>query len=198
TREPVALRDQRRRGAGGDRGLLRGNSRETAHRARRGVMRSLVRGIASACIRQGACARHPEPTYQAASHSAPRARLARITGLAWMFLLCFVRCETAETWETGVDFTRTNGAFRALHGVNKGPLGPGGLINLTAEHRELGIPYTRLHDCYWPNPYVVDIHAVFPDFHADPSKAESYDFRLTDEYLSAVVASGARIVYRLG
>jgi len=62
----------------------------------------------------------------------------------------------------------------------------------------LGIPFTRLHDCYWPNPYVVDIHAVFPDFDADPSRPESYDFRLTDEYLEAVRASGAGIVYRLG
>lgn len=97
-----------------------------------------------------------------------------------------------------VDFGATNGVLRALHGVNKGPLGPGGLIDLTAEHRALGIPFTRLHDCYWPNPYVVDIHAVFPDFGADPTRPESYDFRLTDEYLAAVRATGAQIVYRLG
>ena len=105
---------------------------------------------------------------------------------------------SAEPVELRVDFTQTNGVIRALHGVNKGPLGPGGLIDLTAEHRALGIPFTRLHDCYWPNPYVVDIHAVFPDFSADPARPESYDFRLTDEYLAAVVASGAQIVYRLG
>lgn len=100
--------------------------------------------------------------------------------------------------ELQVDFGVTNGVIRALHSINKGPLGPGGLIDLTAEHRALGIPFTRLHDCYFPNPYVVDIHAVFPNFSADPARPESYDFRLTDEYLGAVRASGAQIVYRLG
>ena len=118
-------------------------------------------------------------------------------------LLAFLPClslllPAAEPLVLQVDFAQTNGVIRALHGVNKGPLGPGGLLDLTAEHRALGIPFTRLHDCYWPNPYVVDIHAVFPDFSADPAKPESYDFRLTDEYLAAVRASGAQIVYRLG
>ncbi|MBC8002073.1 MAG: hypothetical protein H7X97_05750 [Opitutaceae bacterium] len=104
----------------------------------------------------------------------------------------------AEPLAVQIDFAKTNGAIRALHGVNKGPLGPGGLLDLTAEHRALGIPLTRLHDCYWPNPYVVDIHAVFPDFKADPARPESFDFRLTDEYIAAVRATGAQIVYRLG
>jgi hypothetical protein len=104
----------------------------------------------------------------------------------------------AEPAVIQIDFSRTNGVIRALHGVNKGPLGPGGLIDLTAEHRALGVPFTRLHDCYWPNPYVVDMHAVFPDFNADPGLPASYDFRLTDEYIAAIRASGARIVYRLG
>src|SRR5262245_2833949 len=96
------------------------------------------------------------------------------------------------------DFSKAAGVIRPLHGANKGPLGPGGLIDLSPEHRDLGIPLTRLHDCYWPNPYVVDIHAVFPNFAADPARPESYDFRLTDEYIAAVHATGAQIVYRLG
>ncbi len=115
-----------------------------------------------------------------------------------LFLGLTPSSSTSEPVILSVDFAKTNGLFRALHGVNKGPLGPGGLLDLTAEHRALGIPLTRLHDCYWPNPYVVDIHAVFPDFKADPSLPESYDFRLTDEYISAVRATGAGIVYRLG
>jgi xylan 1,4-beta-xylosidase len=109
-----------------------------------------------------------------------------------------VPAKAAEPLVLEVNFAVTYGVIRALHGVNKGPLGPGGLIDLTAEHRALGIPFTRLHDCYWPNPYVVDIHAVFPDFNADPARPENYDFRLTDEYLAAVRATGAEIVYRLG
>jgi hypothetical protein len=97
-----------------------------------------------------------------------------------------------------VNFSRTNGVFRALHGVNKGPLVPGGLIDLTESHRALGIPFTRLHDCHWPNPDVVDIHTVFPDFDADPEDPAGYDFRMTDEYVSAVRATGSRLIYRLG
>lgn len=97
-----------------------------------------------------------------------------------------------------VDFARTNGVIRPLHGVNKGPLVGGGLIDLTEQHRVLAIPFTRLHDCHWPNPDVVDIHAVFPNFSADPAVPESYDFGLTDEYLAAIRATGAQIVFRLG
>jgi xylan 1,4-beta-xylosidase len=97
-----------------------------------------------------------------------------------------------------IDFARTHGVLRPLHGINKGPLAPGGLIDLTQEHRALRIPFTRLHDCHWPNPDVVDIHAVFPDFGADPEKPESYHFGPTDEYLEAIQATGAQMVYRLG
>lgn len=129
--------------------------------------------------------------------TAPRLRLSLIK-LFTLFCCAWMLPALAEPLTLKVDFAQTNGVIRALHGVNKGPLGPGSLMDLTAEHRAIGVPHTRLHDCYFPNPYVVDIHAVFPDFNADPAKPESYDFRLTDEYLAAVRASGAQIVYRLG
>ncbi|MEO8351884.1 MAG: sialate O-acetylesterase, partial [Chthoniobacteraceae bacterium] len=90
------------------------------------------------------------------------------------------------------------GPIRPLHGINKGPLAPGGMIEVIKEQKELGIPFTRLHDCGWPNPYVVDHHAVFPDPNADPALPESYDFRLTDEYIEAVLKTGAQPIYRLG
>ena len=45
-----------------------------------------------------------------------------------------------------VDFAKTNGTFRPLHGINKGPLVGGGLMDLTEQHRALGTPFTRLHD----------------------------------------------------
>lgn len=97
-----------------------------------------------------------------------------------------------------VDCAKVIGQLRPLHGVNKGPLSPGGLMDLTEAQKALSIPFTRLHDCHWPNPDVVDIHAVFPNFAADPEDPGSYDFRLTDEYLAAVRRTGAQIVYRLG
>ena len=95
-------------------------------------------------------------------------------------------------------FSVKTGTIRPLHGINKGPLAPGGLFDLIQEHKDLGIPFTRLHDCGWPNPYVVDHHAVFPNPDADPTLPESYDFRLTDEYIAAVRKTGAEPIYRLG
>ncbi len=107
----------------------------------------------------------------------------------------FARGENAVL---SVDFSVPAGRIRALHGVNKGPLAPGGMFEVTEAQRELKIPFTRLHDCGWPNPYVVDHHAVFPNPDADPALPASYDFRLTDEYIAAVRATGAEPIYRLG
>jgi hypothetical protein len=87
---------------------------------------------------------------------------------------------------------------RALHGVNGGPLAAGGLLDLSARWKEAAFPLARLHDSHWPNPDVVDVHAVFPDPRADPLQAESYDFERTDEYVKAVHDCGAGVVYRLG
>jgi hypothetical protein len=96
------------------------------------------------------------------------------------------------------DFSVHTGTIRPLHGINKGPLAPGGIFDVIKEQKELGIPFTRLHDCGWPNPYVVDHHAVFPNPNADPALPESYDFRLTDEYIDAVRKTGSEPIYRLG
>ena len=104
----------------------------------------------------------------------------------------------AEEALLSADFSVPTGAVRPLHGINKGPLAPGGIFDVIQQHKELGIPFTRLHDCGWPNPYVVDHHAVFPDPNADPALPESYDFRLTDEYIHAVRQTGAEPIYRLG
>lgn len=96
------------------------------------------------------------------------------------------------------DFSVHAGTVRPLHGINKGPLAPGGLFDVIKEQKDLGVPFTRLHDCGWPNPYVVDHHAIFPNPAADPTLPESYDFRLTDEYIDAVIRTGAEPIYRLG
>jgi hypothetical protein len=97
-----------------------------------------------------------------------------------------------------VDFGKPMGVLRPLHGLNKGPLAPGGLVDLTGSWRALHPPFARLHDCHWPNPDVVDIHALFPDPGADPKSESSYTFALTDEYLAATRQTGAEIIYRLG
>ena len=112
-------------------------------------------------------------------------------------ILAFVSVR-AEDAVLMADFSVRSGTIRPLHGINKGPLAPGGIFDVIQAQKELGIPFTRLHDCGWPNPYVVDQHAVFPNPNADPTLPESYDFRLTDEYIDAVRKTGAEPIYRLG
>jgi xylan 1,4-beta-xylosidase len=129
------------------------------------------------------------------SDAVGTAALASIQGV-----LTTRQSAAAEVLEPSLllDFRKPVSRIRALHGVNKGPLQGGGLVDVIAAHRELGVPLTRLHDCHWPNADVVDMHAIFPDPTADPSDPKSYDFRLTDEYLTAIRETGSEILYRLG
>lgn len=123
--------------------------------------------------------------------------MRKICAILLLALLTVARAGAARS-EIVIDFSRTNGTFRALHGINKGPITAGGLSDLTEPLRELGIPFIRLHDCHWPNPDVVDMHAVFPRFEAAAERPKSYDFALTDEYLHAAKRTGAQLIYRLG
>jgi len=97
-----------------------------------------------------------------------------------------------------VDFSLTNGVIRPLHGGNNAPLCSGEIVDLTAFHRELGIPITRLHDSAWPYPDIVDVHAIFPNFDANADSPGSYRFGPTDDYIRAITNAGSRIVFRLG
>jgi xylan 1,4-beta-xylosidase len=100
--------------------------------------------------------------------------------------------------ELTVDFGGTNGVIRPLHGVNLGPLCYRGMVDLSAYHRELSLPLTRLHDVVWVNYDAVDISTIFRDFRNDPAQADNYTFAPTDDYLAAIVKTGSPILYRLG
>ncbi len=100
--------------------------------------------------------------------------------------------------EVRVDCSKVVGEIRALHGGNSGPIGYGEMLDMSEYFRQLGVPYTRLHDPNWPCADVVDVHAVFPDFSKDAAAEGSYDFRKTDDYIAAIVKVGSGIVYRLG
>lgn len=100
--------------------------------------------------------------------------------------------------ELSVDFSKPNGVIRPLHGVNLGPLCYRGMVDLSAYHRELSLPLTRLHDVVWGNCDAVDISTIFRDFRNDPVQTESYEFAATDDYINAVVKAGSPILYRLG
>ncbi|MGE5611092.1 MAG: GH39 family glycosyl hydrolase [Bacillota bacterium] len=115
-----------------------------------------------------------------------------------MLFLSAMASSHATAADLHVDCSKVIGTIRPLHGSNCGPLQCGGLLDLSSYHRELALPYSRLHDCHWPNPDVVDLHVVFPNPSADPALPGSYDFSRTDEYLQAIDAVGTKIVYRLG
>ena len=64
------------------------------------------------------------------------------------------------------------------------------------------IPYARTHDTALYSGYgghhSVDISAVFPNFDADVDSPESYDFKVTDKFISDVYSVGTKIFFRLG
>ena len=131
----------------------------------------------------------------AATRHLPRSP-ALIAGIA--VAVSLLNLKEVLAVELRIDCAQTAGSIRPLHGVNNGPLNYGETVDLSAFYRELGIPLARLHDSEWPNPSVVDIHAVFPDLSADPQRPESYRFPRTDAYVQAIVDTGTGIVYRLG
>lgn len=106
--------------------------------------------------------------------------------------------ESAFCAEIKIDCAKEIGTIRALNSINGGPVENQGLIDLSAYHRQLKVPLTRLHDCNWPVADCIDIHTIFPNFIADPSLPENYDFTRTDAYIKSVLATGSGIVYRLG
>jgi hypothetical protein len=114
---------------------------------------------------------------------------------AFILLLIAVNCPAATL---RVDAGRKIGTVRPIHGINGGPICYGGIVDLSSYHRILGIPLTRIHDANWPARDVVDIHAIFPDFLADPQLPGSYRFAPTDDYLRAILGTGSKVMYRLG
>ena len=112
-----------------------------------------------------------------------------------LFLVCDVQ---SFAYELTVQCDQIQGSFRALHGLNGGVLIQGETVDLTRYWKAAGIPLTRLHDCEWPAPNVVDVHAIFPDFRNAADDPESYRFAPTDDYIAAIIHSGSGIVYRLG
>jgi len=97
-----------------------------------------------------------------------------------------------------VDFSREIGTVRPLHGINFGPLSLSGILDFSREYRKLGIPITRLHDCPYAIPGTVDIHNLFPLFHADHNDSANFVFPITDDYIQSIVDVGSEIVFRLG
>ena len=100
-----------------------------------------------------------------------------------------------------VNFNEVTGKVRPMHSVNNGPYTSrgGGTVEL---FREAKFPYARTHDSSFFSSYggehTVDVHRIFGNFDADENDPASYDFVLTDKYLSEINAVGTKVFYRLG
>lgn len=107
--------------------------------------------------------------------------------------------------EIKVDFSKTCGNVKPMHAVNNGPVhkfAADQQISNLQYYKDAGIPYARTHDASYCATYggehTVDVHAIFPDFNANPYSPDSYDFACTDEYLRVIDAAGTKTFYRLG
>ena len=95
--------------------------------------------------------------------------------------------------EIYVNAQNATGSIKPLNGLCNAPQ------KCTLKYwKRAGVPYTRLHDSFLGVWHVVDVSAVFPDFSKDENDPASYDFVMTDRYISKVLESGAGIIYRLG
>ena len=129
-------------------------------------------------------------------------RVRRGTG-SWSF--AFGEKEIAEIepclpLEITGDPGRFMGAIKPMNAVNNGPVR--GRRSNAGPWEKAAIPFARNHDAAFYSGYggehVVDVHAVFPNFDADPDDPAAYDFLLTDQYLRSIQSAGTQIFYRLG
>src|SRR4051812_2900637 len=98
------------------------------------------------------------------------------TAARFATLLVVLLAGHASAAEVRVDAGQPAGKIRPLNGGNGGPVPAGGMLDLTAHHKALGLPSLRLHDCDWPVPAAVDVHTIFPDFAADADDPRAYRF----------------------
>ena len=111
--------------------------------------------------------------------------------------------------EITVDFSDVIGNMKALHGINNGP--KSGYteadtdsrewqLDMTDMYQSLNIPVVRVHDSEYPfgQDKFIDIHCIFPDMERDADDPTAYHFAETDEYITAIMESGAQVFFRLG
>jgi xylan 1,4-beta-xylosidase len=124
-----------------------------------------------------------------------------------------------------VDAGKVTGEIRSFQGLNGLPSPVmAGLPNLVQQYKDLRVNQVRTHDFMGPteidsrfeqtNPLLAwlipddtqragvvragNASTIFPDWSADPEKAESYRFGPSDQVIAAIVASGAEVYYRIG
>lgn len=104
------------------------------------------------------------------------------------------------------DLSKKYGSFKILNATNGGPWhkrhASDQYRSNFAAYKAAKIPFSRNHDsgvvAVYGGPYSHDINKIFPDFDADPSLAESYDFACTDESVLVCLDAGTQTYFRLG
>ena len=103
-----------------------------------------------------------------------------------------------------VNFNNIIGKIKPMHAVNNGPI-KGGYEQVRSnfdDFKAAKIPFVRNHDASFCSSYggehTVDVHAIFPNFDADPYDPASYDFFYTDKYTRTILEAGSEVYYRLG
>jgi len=99
-----------------------------------------------------------------------------------------------------VDFSKTKGKIKPIHGVGNGPVTGRFCWDKTKEFKDAHIPYSRLHDTegQMGSGEFINIHCIFKNFDADVNDPTSYNFECTDKYLEYIKEAGTEIFYRLG
>ena len=103
-----------------------------------------------------------------------------------------------------VNFNQVIGKIKPMHAVNNGPIKSGYEQHRSnfEEFKAAKIPFVRNHDASFCAAYggehTVDVHAIFPNFDADPYDPASYDFFYTDQYTRTILEAGSEVYYRLG
>ena len=104
------------------------------------------------------------------------------------------------------DLSKSFGKFKMMNATNGGPLHKrhknDQFRSNLEEYKEARIPYARNHDAnacmIYGGPFAHDISAIFPNFDADETKPESYDFACTDECIAMTLDAGTKTFFRLG
>ena len=103
-----------------------------------------------------------------------------------------------------INFLKTAGRIKPLNAVNNGPKPDSDdqTSGNFGDFKRMRAPYARTHDSAfcgsYGGPHIVDISSIFPDFDADPTLPESYDFTLTDDFLQSIIDAGSQVFFRLG
>ena len=104
------------------------------------------------------------------------------------------------------DLSKNAGAFKMMNATNGGPWykrhADDQFRSNYEDYKAARMPYSRNHDSgvngVYGGPYSHDITNIFPNFDADETNPESYDFACTDEAILCCLEAGTKTFFRLG